>query len=234
MRESTRAAEHNLRIDGTFNGRWAANSKVLRSAALDNLTPAGQDALRDLGVRLVIDLRAEGERSTVEHGFPVAHHPVFENSAPVTGSLEDVYDTLLLTRGAALTGAVAAIADAAGPVLVHCAVGKDRTGLVIALALLAAGVSHNDVVADYALSGEVVRERRHEAVTADLGMLDLDDSVHAQSVRLHLDSPAEALNHALLTLEKLGGAQSYLRENGLSDGQLAALRLRVNGASNES
>ena len=234
MRESTRSAEHNLRIDGTFNGRWAANSKVLRSAALDNLTPAGQDALRDLGVRLVIDLRAGAERSTVEHGFPVAHHPVFENSAPVTGSLEDVYDTLLLTRGAALTGAVAAIADAAGPVLVHCAVGKDRTGLVVALALLAAGVSHNDVVADYALSGEVVRERRHEAVTADLGMLDLDDSVHAQSVRLHLDSPAEALNHALLTLEKLGGAQSYLRENGLSDGQLAALRLRVNGASDES
>ena len=234
MRESTRSAEHNLRIDGTFNGRWAANSGVLRSAALDNLTPAGQDALRDLGIRLVIDLRAGAERSTVEHGFPVAHHPVFENSAPVTGSLEDVYDTLLLTRGAALTGAVAAIADAAGPVLVHCAVGKDRTGLVVALALLAAGVSHNDVVADYALSGEVVRERRHEAVTADLGMLDLDDSVHAQSVRLHLDSPAEALHHALLTLEKLGGAQSYLRENGLSEGQLDALRLRVNGASDES
>jgi len=233
VRESTRAAEHNLRIDGTFNGRWAANSKVLRSAALDNLTPAGQDALRDLGVRLVIDLRAEGERSTVEHGFPVAHHPVFESSAPVTGSLEDVYDNLLLTRGAALTGAVAAIADAAGPVLVHCAVGKDRTGLVVALALLAAGVSHNDVVADYALSGEVVRERRHEAVTADLGMLDLDDSVHAQSVRLHLDSPAEALHHALLTLKKLGGAVSYLRTHGLSESQLAALRVRVAGASTE-
>ena len=233
MRESTRAAEHNLRIDGTFNGRWAANSKVLRSAALDNLTPAGQDALRDLGVRLVIDLRAECERSTVEHGFPVAHHPVFESSAPVTGSLEDVYDNLLLTRGAALTGAVAAIADAAGPVLVHCAVGKDRTGLVVALALLAAGVSHNDVVADYALSGEVVRERRHEAVTADLGMLDLDDSVHAQSVRLHLDSPAEALHHALLTLKKLGGAVSYLRTHGLSESQLAALRVRVAGASTE-
>ena len=233
MRESTRSAEQNLSIDGTFNGRWAANSGVLRSAALDNLTPAGEDALRDLGVHLVIDLRAGTERGTVEHGFPVAHHPVFENSAPVTGSLEEVYDTLLLTRGAALAGAVAAIADADGAVLVHCAVGKDRTGLVIALALLAAGLSDDDVIADYALSGEVVRERRHEAVIADLGMLDLNDALHAQSVRLHLDSPAEALQHALLTLETLGGALTYLRNHGLSESQLAALRVRVAGASTE-
>lgn len=234
MRESTRSTGRELSIDGTFNGRWAANSGLLRSAALDALTPSGQHALRQLGVRLVVDLRAAEERGAVNHGFPVAHHPIFEFSAPVTGSLEDVYTDLLRTRGAALAGAVAAIADADGPVLVHCAVGKDRTGLVVALALLAAGLPEDDVVADYALSGDVVREHRHTAVQANLDALGLNDTVHAHSVRLHLDSPAEALRHALRTLDELGGADVYLRHNGLSNDQLAALRLRVNGASHES
>jgi protein-tyrosine phosphatase len=231
VQQSTRATGHEIEIDGTFNGRWAADSGLLRSANLDDLTPAGRNALRDLGIRLVIDLRAAAERSTVEHGVPVAHHPLFENSAPATGTLEDVYDNLLLTRGAALAGAVAAIADADGPVLVHCAVGKDRTGLVVALALLAAGISVDDVVADYALSGDVVRARRREAVIADLGARGLDDDAHAHSVRLHLDSPAEALHHALVTLDGLGGATTYLRTNGLTEGQLTALRLRITASS---
>lgn len=43
-----------------------------------------------------------------------------------------------------------------GATLVHCAAGKDRTGTVIALALLVAGVRRDEVVADYARSGEVI------------------------------------------------------------------------------
>jgi protein-tyrosine phosphatase len=234
VQASTRPTGHTVDIGGTFNGRWAADSTLLRSAALDTLTPAGRTSLHELGVRLVVDLRSTPERGTPGHGVPVAHHPIFQHSAPVTGSLEGVYDNLLRTRGPALAGAVAAIADAVGPVLIHCAVGKDRTGLVVALALLAAGFDEDDVVADYVLSGHVVRERRRTAVEADLGALGLDESVHAHSVRLHLDAPAEALLHALRTLDELGGADAYLRQNGLSTAQLAALRRRVRRNSDES
>jgi hypothetical protein len=51
------------------------------------------------------------------------------------------------------------------------------------------------------------------------------------STTTHLDSPAEALHHALVTLDRLGGATAYLRANGLTESQLAALRLRVTASS---
>jgi protein-tyrosine phosphatase len=41
-----------------------------------------------------------------------------------------------------------------GPAVVHCAAGKDRTGVVVALALSLAGVTREAVVADYVRSAE--------------------------------------------------------------------------------
>src|SRR3546814_2414447 len=46
-----------------------------------------------------------------------------------------------------------AVADGQLPLLVHCTAGKDRTGLVVAVLLLALGVSREDVLADYGRSG---------------------------------------------------------------------------------
>ncbi|MFP3381581.1 tyrosine-protein phosphatase, partial [Bacillus sp. SIMBA_069] len=58
-------------------------------------------------------------------------------------------------HGTQLATAVRLIADSGeDPVLVHCTAGKDRTGLVVALALLAAGVDREDVVADYAQTAD--------------------------------------------------------------------------------
>ena len=62
------------------------------------------------------------------------------------GYLEDRPDQVV--------GAVRSIAHDQGAALVHCAAGKDRTGVVVALALTAAGVRPQAVVADYAATGE--------------------------------------------------------------------------------
>ena len=55
------------------------------------------------------------------------------------------------------------MAEPGGAVVVHCAAGKDRTGVVVALALSAAGVSREAIVADYVATGD-----RLEAVLARL------------------------------------------------------------------
>ena len=63
------------------------------------------------------------------------------------------YLAYLRHRPDSVVEAVRTMAAPGGAVLVHCAAGKDRTGVVVALALAAAGVSRGAVVADYVATG---------------------------------------------------------------------------------
>jgi len=220
-----------IAIEGTYNARWATLSPgatpwLARAASLDPVGAAGGDRLADLGIGLVLDLREQDERAEPRHGIAVTHVPLYRLPAgpPQSGSLEQVYDFLLTERARQLAEAVAVIADSPTPVLVHCTAGKDRTGLVVALALLAAGHDEADVVADYSMSAGVVRARRREIAEEALGALDLDAASHAAALRLHLDSPAEAMEHALRTVSSLGGAEAFLIHNGLTAERLQSLR----------
>jgi protein-tyrosine phosphatase len=220
-----------ITIEGSYNARWSdpATRLLARAAALDGVRATGSTQLAELGITRIVDLREPGERRTPTHPVPVVTVPLYNlpDGPPPTGTLETIYDFLLRNRGTELTRAVAAIATAPGPVLVHCTAGKDRTGLVIALALLAAGHTEADVVADYALSTGVVRAARLDHVTGLLGALNLAPAAHREALRLHLDSPAEAMEHALRSLADLGGAVDYLTRHGLTPAELAALTERA-------
>ncbi|MBF4569925.1 tyrosine-protein phosphatase [Plantibacter sp. VKM Ac-2880] len=229
-------------LDGVYNARVAGSPTapwLIRSAAPDTLTDAGRATLAELGVRLVVDLRETIERAedARDAGIPVTSVPVYgtPDGPPSTGSLEAVYETLLTTRGTALAAAVGAIADALdddrGAVLVHCTAGKDRTGLVVALALLATGTPAEAVVADYATSGESVARHRERLVVATLAELGLDDTALIEARRLHLDSPAEVMRGAVATIDALGGARRYLLDHGLSTDRLGRLDRRVTTAA---
>lgn len=222
-----------LEIDGLFNTR--ANSRVqpwiVRSAAPDGLLDSGLEMLYELGITDVLDLREPGEGGPRMHGLPVHSVPLYGTEPPRTGRLEDVYAALLQTRGEALTRAVGIIADAAGGTLVHCTVGKDRTGLVVALARLAAGDTTEDVVADYAQSGPNVREQRIEYARKLAERSARTERQHV--LRLHLDSPPDAMLYALGIIASHGGAAAYLRAHGLRDEQLRALRRKYAARSEQ-
>src|SRR5205085_11613425 len=121
--------------------------------------------------------------------------------------------------------ALTAIAQAPpGPVVVHCMGGKDRTGLVVALALRLAGVAIDDVAADYAATAANLASR-HEAWLAAAP----DEAERRRRARL-LPSPARAMHAVLEELERrYGSAADYLRACGVGDAELQRLRERLGG-----
>ncbi|MFB9836326.1 tyrosine-protein phosphatase [Actinoallomurus acaciae] len=109
---------------------------------------------------------------------------------------------------------------AQGPAIVHCAAGKDRTGVVIAFALNVLGVPRDRIVADYAATGD-----RLDAILARLR----SSPTYAQD----LDSrPADTHMPYAATMEKFlttlderhGGPPGWLRHHGWTDDDTTALR----------
>lgn len=219
-----------LTVEGALNARaFGDPAWLIRSGSLDHVTAGGAAALRDEGVTVVIDLREDVERGTAAHGLRTVPVPLYgtPKGPPPVGSLEAVAGALLDDRMPELGRAVAAIADADGAALVHCAVGKDRTGLVVALALLAAGADPAHVVADYARSAEAVDPARADAVAGALAPLALDDEAHAQAMRLHLESPPAVMQHAIDRIDAAGGAAAVLLEAGIGEARIARLRAKL-------
>jgi protein tyrosine/serine phosphatase len=115
------------------------------------------------------------------------------------------------------------VAHSSGGTVVHCAAGKDRTGTVVALALDAAGVPHEAIVEDYALSAE-----RIDRIIARLLPRDLYGiALRRQSVDEQRPRP-ETMQTILATVQsEFGGAVGWLREQGWSDGDVTRLRKRL-------
>ena len=130
---------------------------VVRADSIAGLTAGGWNALQDYGVRRAVDLRGDHElEPTVDPPIPVTRIPI----TPVSGpgwewpSMLEAYLAVLEDFRPQFTAVVDALAGAEPPVLVHCQGGRDRTGLVTALLLSAAGVDAQTVAMDHALSDE--------------------------------------------------------------------------------
>jgi protein-tyrosine phosphatase len=218
--------------------------RVVRSDNVRQLTDAGWHALASHGVTRIVDLRwpeelAEDQPRDVD--IEVVHVSVLGPTFDVGGDyiekldahldgVDDVVDHYawsyvdFLERYRNEFGrAFAAIADApAGAVVVHCAGGKDRTGLVSALLLRLAGVSRDDAAADYSLSAANLapRTEKHLAAIEDPKLLERWTKLAA--------TPAEGMGRVLDEIEeRYGDVASYLRAAGLSDEQIERLRERL-------
>ena len=113
---------------------------------------------------VVIDLRHPEEHNSTHpwEGHSTVHVlPLFASAAPTKGvgispnaeELADIYRKMLTRRPAAkLVQIVALVANASGPALIHCAAGKDRTGVSVALLLRLCGIDRDAVLAEYALT----------------------------------------------------------------------------------
>lgn len=219
---------------------------LLRSANLREATPADVAHLVEtFGLRLVLDLRTpreidrDGPTAVAAAGVEtvaLSFLPEDGVALPITDAAADLdadpllraYLGYLDDRPDNVVTAVRLLgAPDAGPALVHCAAGKDRTGVLVALVLDAVGVEREAVVADYALSAEQVEALWRRWTTA-AGVPMPDD------LTPHLPR-AEVMAAVLAHLDEehgdggAGGAAAWLTANGLPDDALGRLRRRLTG-----
>ena len=235
----------------TSDGGKTVGGRLLRSDNLQELSPADVATLvRDFGLTTVIDLRSTAEL-TAEGPAPLdavdsvrhVHLPVL----PEQGHTTDVVADVLLTRAdqdrsrfsgdpraghylgyledrpGQVVDALRTIARSGGTALVHCAAGKDRTGVVVALALCAAGVRADAVIADYAASAE--------RIDAILRRLRRSPTYAVNVVHKPADSQRPRPETMTAFLEQLGarygGVVPWLDDHGFSGSDLDLLRARL-------
>jgi hypothetical protein len=205
--------------------------QLLRSARLAELTEADvRFLLEDYGVRTVIDLRSpreverDGPTPLERAGVRTEHLSVLPlGERPIPRADEDPklfsYRGYLTDRPENMLAAVRVLTEPdAGPALVHCAAGKDRTGVFCALVADAVGVRRGAVVDDYAMSNERLLAVLRQGVGAEY---DIDPA----EVELYR-CPPEVMVALLRELDANGSAVGWLRRHGLTDEELTRLRTR--------
>ena len=126
-------------------------------------------------------------------------------------------------RPDSITAAVRTIATAGGAVLVHCAAGKDRTGVVVALALDAAGVDRELIVADYMATGQRIEAIMDRLVSSETYRAELE----GHDPQRHAPQPGTMERVLELVDAHFGGSTAWLDEHGLTELELARLRRRL-------
>lgn len=217
----------------TEDGSETRFGVVVRADDLTLLSAAGWQALGEYGVRRIVDLRHEddGYEASVE----VVRLPLLtagslrELDELLAGELDPVvwrrrnYLFLLERFPQNFALAVSAVAQTPdGAVIVHCAGGVDRTGLVAALLLRVAGVGIETIAVDYAESEE------NWAPSVGDWIAEAPDDAERTKRRLLSVMPAAAMHDVLVELEhKHGTARDYLVQAGVAPPDLDRIRERL-------
>jgi len=241
-----------IALDGAANARVVVPGVLMRSDNLQSLTSRDVRVLvEQQALRVVLDLRTDLEVElegpgpiTREPRVRIEHRSLYPRSGgntdldaastvvwPPTGPSDwpdeprvvQAYLSYMSLRPDSIVGSIRTIANAPGAVLVHCAAGKDRTGVVVALALDAAGVDRDAIVGDYLATTE-----RIEAIMARLvSSPTYRSELEGHDPRSHAPIPGTIERMLEIVDEDLGGSTAWLTARGLSTAEVEQLRRRI-------
>ncbi|MFE2310680.1 tyrosine-protein phosphatase, partial [Streptomyces sp. NPDC059411] len=224
----------------TTDGRKVKPGRLFRSGHLAHATETGAEFLGSLGLHTVFDFRNAADQALegpdvelpgvrnvniplsdpadgrefwkmVRDGEAGQLHEVLGDGKAVERMMRS-YRGIIKTRTAEHSRVVHALAEDSVPALLHCAAGKDRAGLSIAVVLLALGVEREAIVTDYLESNAPhnqyrVRRSTDEAPVRTPEVLELLAPL--------FDARAQYLTAAFETVEEeWGGVERYLAEGG--------------------
>jgi protein-tyrosine phosphatase len=218
----------------TQEGRVVRWAMVYRTGVLSYFTGQDHASLMELGVRAICDLRRAEEREREPTRWPdAAARSLFFSDGDATPTIRalsagkpstaggmfdamvELYRILPAWMGERIGGMFECLATDHAPLIVHCAAGKDRTGVAVAVLLSALGVPREVVIEDYLLTNEAgdferfIRSRH----AAQLGLADEHHPLLAMpaDVRKVLFSADPAfLEAAFDAIDELGGLERYL------------------------
>jgi protein-tyrosine phosphatase len=235
----------------TRGGRELKWGMVYRTGVLSYFTPSDEPHLSQLGVRAICDLRRLDEREREPTRWPdhktqqlswddgsapptirtlAVNHP--NTAAGMHAVMIDLYRALPEWMAPRLYGMFERIAKGDVPLLVHCAAGKDRTGIAVALLLAVLDVPHQTIVDDYLLTNTagnleefiLTRHKAHLGIAiSNHPLLTLPEDIRrvifaANADYLHAAFDQMGLDH--------GGVDGFLAHHGID----AAMRSKVQAA----
>lgn len=236
----------------TTDGRRVRAGVLFRSGHLANATDEDAAFLGGLGLHTVFDFRNSADLAL--DGHDVALPGVRNLNIPLTdpadgaefwqmvrdGELDQLrailgdglaadrmtnsYRTMITSRTAEHSRVLHALAEDSTPALMHCAAGKDRAGLSVAVTLLAVGVEPEAIEADYLQSNSP--HRRYKVRRSGKSQAGMAPEVMELLSPL-FDARASYLEAALLTIDETwGSVDTYLTE-GLNLTEETRERLRT-------
>jgi hypothetical protein len=201
----------------TGSGTVTRSGIVVRATTPEYATRADVARARDLGLTTFVDLRSPRDPPRWLADSPEVRRRVVNVVGSVKTGRETAEEvlTFILDGGRREVGeairAILDLAEEATPVVVHCHTGKDRTGMIVILLLLLAGVPKEAIMEDYLASNRGFEEMRAT----------IDPEGHplfAHNAPAAVRGPvvAAGAEAALRFLEEAGGVRRYLGSTGLT------------------
>lgn len=224
----------------TDDGGRVRHGRLFRSGHLAHATDEDAAFLAGLGLHTVFDFRnaADQKLEGPDVALPGVRNLNIPLSDPADGAefwrmvrdgdldqlrgiladgkaadrMAESYRVMIKDRTAEHSRVLHALAEDSVPALMHCAAGKDRAGLSIAVTLLAIGVTREAIEADYLKSNDP--HRRYKVRRSDESAAGMSPEVMDLLAPL-FDARAAYLNRAFDTIEEVWGSTDRYLSDGL-------------------
>jgi hypothetical protein len=201
----------------------------VRADWLPGLSEAGREALVDYGVTLIVDLRPEREDRSDDYEplpVPVLRQAMDPREVPAAWdwpSMREAYLGLADHYRGSLAQALTALGNAEPPAAIHCAGGRDRTGIACGMALWLAGVEHDAIAVDHALSDESWAPQNAN------WLAQAPDDAERERRRRISEPAGRTLVEVLEEIERSEGIRERLLASGAEEAALDRLVARLRG-----